>query len=171
MKSKLLNILLSLWILWSGFLVCNVYGEQKKLPELNAKVLQFAEDHIGTQVGNGECWTLAAEALGHAGAQRPGRDGVPVSIFGKKLDPEVAIQPGDVVQFEKAKFVHKTKNRWSSSTMPHHTAIVAEVNGKNITLLHQNFGGKKIVGKKTINLDEQTEGTVEFFRPQPKKEK
>src|SRR5262249_12684357 len=83
-------------------------GEEKDIPELNSEVRKFAEDYRGKQVGNGECWTLAADALTAAGAQRPGVKGVPVSVFGRELKRGEAILPGDVAQFEKAKFVHKT---------------------------------------------------------------
>jgi len=144
-------------------------GAERELPELNRKVLKFAEDHLGQQVGNGECWTLAADALTHAGAQRPGAGGVGVLDFGRRLGPGEAILPGDVVQFEKARFVHKTRTGTSTHTMPHHTAIISGVKGKTITLLHQNHGGKKTVATASINLDERTEGTVEFFRPRSKK--
>src|SRR5688500_5912979 len=33
------------------------------VPDVNLKVLAFAREHVGQQVGNGECWTLAADAL------------------------------------------------------------------------------------------------------------
>jgi len=56
-----------------------------QVPATNIKVVKFAESHKGKQVGNGECWTLAAEALAAAGAPRPGADGVDVFDFGRKL--------------------------------------------------------------------------------------
>jgi hypothetical protein len=140
-------------------------GEEPALPELNRKVLKFTEDQQGKTVGNGECWTLAAEALASAGARRPGVNGVGPLDFGRKLEPRETILPGDVVQFEKAKFVHKTEKAESSAVLPHHTAVVAKVDGKTVTLLHQNFGGKRFVHSTVINLDERTEGTADFFRP------
>lgn len=144
-------------------------GEEKELPELNRKVLKFAEDNLGQMVAKGECWVLAAEALTRAGAQRPGSNGVPIYVFGRKLKTDETILPGDVVQLEKAKFVEKTRNQTFTQTFPHHTAIVAKVEGKNISLLHQNYGGKRTVSTGKINLDAHVEGTVEFFRPQPRK--
>lgn len=139
------------------------------IPELNLKVVKFAVDHTGQQVGDGECWTLAAEALTSAGAQRPGADGVDVMMFGRKLGPKETVLPGDIVQFTKAEFVHKDKEHPGTMAFPMHTAIVSKVEGKNITLLHQNFAGKKNVGTTAINLDELTTGTAEFYRPRPKK--
>jgi hypothetical protein len=151
------------------YFLAAAHGQGKDVPELNRKVLKFAQDHTGEQVGNGECWTLAADALAHAGAQRPGVNGVPVNTFGRKLDPKSAILPGDVVQFEKAKFEHKTETATSWQTMPHHTAIVSKVDGKTISILHQNYAGKRTVGAGEIVLTELTEGTVEFFRPVPRR--
>jgi hypothetical protein len=139
------------------------------LPDLNRKVLKFAEDNQGKQVGNGECWTLAVEALAYAGARPPGAKGVGVYDFGRKLDDGEKILPGDVMQFEKAKFVHKTATGSSWVALPHHTGVVAKVEGMKISLLHQNYKGKRTVQLTTINVDERTEGTVQFFRPIPKK--
>ena len=94
-------------------------GQGKQLPDLNQKVLKFAEDHMGQQVGNGECWTLAAEALSSAGAARPGAKGVGVYDFGHKLEAGEGLLPGDVVQFEKAKF--------NFPALAHQTAVLVEM--------------------------------------------
>ncbi len=155
-----------------------VNAEAQDRPDLNLKVLKFALDHRGKQVGNGECWTLAAEALTSAGAARPGFKGVGVFDFGRKLGAGEKPFPGDVVHFDHAKFVHKsvtktgnkTKTKTSTVSMGgHHTAIVAKVQGKTITYLSQNRNGDKTVGTTTINLDDRKEGTVAFFRPRPAK--
>lgn len=140
------------------------------IPELNMKVVRFAETHKGKQVGNGECWTLAAEALASAGAQRPGADGVDVCDFGRKLGRGEAILPGDIVQFEKVQFTRKDPTGKAPpvvSAFPQHTAIVTRVEGRTLTLLHQNFGGRKTVERIVINLDDLTAGTVTFYRPRP----
>jgi hypothetical protein len=151
---------------------------EASLPELNRKVLQFARDHQGKQVGNGECWTLAAEALTSAGAQRPGYKGVGVFDFGRKLSPGESPLPGDILMFWHTKFEHKstehignkTKTKTSWVTVGnHHTAIVAKVQGKTITYFNQNHNGIKTVGATTINLDDRKEGTIEYFRPSPAK--
>ena len=54
---------------------------------------------IGKQVGNGECWTLAHDALDKAGAKRPGQDGLSAYEFGKKVSLST-LKPGDILQFE-----------------------------------------------------------------------
>ena len=45
--------------------------KDKELPAVNEQVLKFAEASLGKQVGNGECWTLADQALASAKAKRP----------------------------------------------------------------------------------------------------
>ncbi|MDB5391760.1 MAG: hypothetical protein JWM11_7406 [Planctomycetaceae bacterium] len=152
-----------------ALLVTGLHSEDQDLPKLNRMVLKFAEVHLGKQVGDGECWTLAAEALADAGAQQPGIDDIPVYEFGDKLKAGETIFPGDVVQFEKVKFIRKTKKGTIEQTMPQHTAIVAKVEEKKITLLHQNFAGKLTVETATIHLDDRKEGTIEFYRPKLKK--
>ncbi len=126
--------------------------------EVNRRVVKFAADHAGQQVGNGECWTLAAEALKDAGAKLDGAYG-----FGRKLGKRDAVLPGDVMQFEKARFAGKGH----SVSMPHHTAIVGQVDGPTVfTLLHQNYGASgKTVSRLTIDVRELKEGTMEIFRP------
>jgi hypothetical protein len=138
-----------------------------RIPELNQKVVRYALAQKGKQVGNGECWTLADQALRAAGAQRPGRNGAGSSTFGRKLRPGEKFLPGDVMQFERVKFQHRSRRGSYSFSMPHHTAVVYRVAGKQVTLLHQNFNGKKTVQETTINLAHRTQGTVAVYRPRP----
>ena len=134
--------------------------DDPRVPELNQKVVQFARERFGQQVGNGECWTLAAEALKEAGAKRDG-----VYIFGRKLSSNEAIFAGDVVQFENTKFEGKHRHSFH-----HHTSIVNKVLGPAmLELIHQNVGkAGKTVSLSTIDLRELKEGTVEIFRPRVK---
>jgi hypothetical protein len=120
----------------------------------------------GMQVGNGECWTLAFEALNYAHAKRPGQDGLSTNQFGKKVALS-SIKPGDILQFENVNFKHTSPNgSWSTSSFPHHTAIVLSVNGKQITVLHQNVGGNRTVQQTIINLnDRQPGGTITAYEP------
>jgi hypothetical protein len=127
------------------------------VPVLNRKVLEFAVARKGKQVGNGECWTLVADALADAGARRDGTFG-----FGRELGPRDPIFPGDLIQFEKASF----KGRHTAN-MPHHSAIVHEVKGTTaLELIHQNYGSAgKTVSLTVIDLLEKKEGTLRIFRP------
>ena len=78
---------------WLGqsILAAQAVGPEASLPELNQKVLNFAVEHIGQQVGNGECWALAAEALEAAGAEPP--QGL---VFGRELKVSEPWLPGDI---------------------------------------------------------------------------
>ena len=128
---------------------------------LNLQVLDFARGKLGKQVGNGECWTLAFQALDHVHAKRPGQDGLTTYQFGKQVALSV-IKPGDILQFENVNFKHTSSNgSWSTSSFPHHTAIVLSVNGKQITVLNQNVGGNRTVQESSFNLnDRQPGGTI-----------
>lgn len=142
------------------------------IPALNLKVAKYASDHKGKQVGNGECWTLAADALTDAGAQRPGADGFGIYDFGRKLSAAETVFPGDIVQFTTVVFTRKSadgKTKPIPISFPQHTGVISKVDGKNLTMWHQNFGGKKTVESFGFNLDERTSGTVDLYRPRPKK--
>lgn len=146
--------------------------------DLNAGVLEFARARLGEKVGDGECASLAMAALRDLGIRpRVSREGV---TWGKARDRAQDAQPGDVLQFEDAQFVHKTRDRNRTTTQTysftHHTAIVAEVKkvrGKTrLTILHQNAGftgdsdeTRRKVSQWTVDLDDLTEGTVTAYQP------
>jgi hypothetical protein len=136
---------------------------------LNQRVLNFARSKMGQQVGNGECWTLAYQALDAAGAKRPGQDGLQLYQFGKVVNLR-AVVPGDVLQFENVNFKHTNPNgSWSSSSYPHHTAIVSAVSGARITLLNQNVGGNRTVQVSTIDLNDRLPGgTLTAYQAVPR---
>jgi hypothetical protein len=135
---------------------------------INRKVVQFARAHIGRQVGDGECWALADRALQAADGHRPGTRGYPTYVFGKQIS-RLALQPGDIIQFEGVRFKHYGPNgSWSSNEFPHHTAVVADVRGTRITLLHQNVSGKRTVQTGVIDMADFRRGTLRYFRPQPR---
>ncbi|MBS0261648.1 MAG: hypothetical protein JSS02_06785 [Planctomycetes bacterium] len=125
--------------------------------DLNTKVLEFAKKNLGKQVGNGECWTLAAEALAYAGAQPPNgyRFGEVVSLSQAK--------PGDILQFES---VHLAgPGYWTILGTPHHTAILESIDGSWIALLNQNVNHNRRVQVTVINLGDYQSGTLTVYRP------
>jgi hypothetical protein len=122
----------------------------------NAKILQFARDHLGQQVGNGECWTLAEDALIYAGAKPA--DGY---VFGTAI-PLSSVQPGDILQFEAAIFIGA--NYWMVVGMPHHTAIVSQIQGNQIQMLNQNVNDVRRVQYSTINLADLRSGKITAYR-------
>jgi hypothetical protein len=136
---------------------------------LNAKVLAFAQANLGKEVGNGECWTLADQALLAAGAKRPGAGGLSLYQFGQPVsagsNPLASLlRPGDIVQFEGVKVV----DGGSWWDFPHHTAIVQSVQGTHVTLLNQNENQQRVVQTVTIDFSKVTQGTYQAFHPQPK---
>lgn len=139
------------------------------LPPLNQKVLKFAEDHLGKPVGDGECWTLARDALRAAGARLPGYDGTAktTNVFGRRLKPDEKSLPGDVVWFEKVKMTHKDGR---TAAMPFHAAIISKVEDGGLILLHQNYGAGEN-RRKVQRLDligyQKTEGEMSIYRPIP----
>jgi hypothetical protein len=150
------------------------------IPPLNQKVLEFTRERIGKKVADGQCLSLAVEALRYAGAKRypfpPSGDfvwGRPVASFKEAL-------PGDILQFRNAVFEGKrwiTKRRWVSwhHEYPHHTAIVSEVReeGRVVAILHQNVGAhdaddatKQVVQEASIRPESlQAGGAVAIYRP------
>jgi hypothetical protein len=152
----------------AGNASCFLHAQDKNLPELNRKVLEFAKENNGKKVGDGECWTLAAEALKAAGAREPMKTSKPavdgeyhITDFGRKLEGQEKIVPGDIVQFEKAKVVNG-KTTWF---LPHHTAIVYSTQGRKLTLIHQNYNEKRFVFVFPLDLAGLREGTMEVYRP------
>jgi hypothetical protein len=160
-------------------------AQEARLPDLNAAVLGFARERVGKKVGDGECTALARAALRAAGARSrfgpygPDADfawGLLVATLTPRDHPAAGILPGDVVQFRDARFVTRTRTRTATRTKtrtyPHHTAIVAAVAGRAVTVLHQNVGldgwtdaQKKVVQEETLRLDDLRQGTLWVYRP------
>jgi hypothetical protein len=153
----------------------NIYAYQPQAPALpppapgpattlNAQVLAAATGWLGTQVGDGQCWTLVNQALAAAGANTSGDSNY---VFGTPVALN-AITPGDVLQFEGAHFQHTdpATGSWSSWDFPHHTAIVYAVNGSQVTLINQNVNGNMTVQLTTIDLNDLVSGNVYAYQPQ-----
>lgn len=121
-------------------------------------VVRFASSMIGKQVGNGQCWTLAAEALKAAGAEPPKG-----YTFGDEI-PLENIEPGDILQFKTARF--EEPGYWAVMGTPDHTAVVYSL-GERTFILHQNVGGKKYVQSFDLDFDNMTSGRVQAYRPRP----
>ena len=131
----------------------------KSQKDVNRRILDFATSNIGRKVGNGECWTLAAEALDYAGAVPPN-----LYDFGQEISLR-QLQPGDVLQFRSARF--EEANYWAQLGVPDHTAIVYSTKGSKTFILHQNFG-KKIVTILDIDFSNMVSGNVQAYRAIPR---
>jgi hypothetical protein len=112
-------------------------------------------------VGNGECWTLARDALAAAGARVPGVNGVHVLDFGRKLGANERVLPGDIVQFKDARF-EKRGRFW---TFNHHTAIVLKKAPGKFILLNQNVNGKRRVIETDLSGMVLKTGAMTIYRP------
>ncbi|HWE40674.1 MAG TPA: hypothetical protein VG406_29280, partial [Isosphaeraceae bacterium] len=137
----------------------------------------------GEKVGDGQCITLAIEALRAAGAHQPPIRGREDFVWGREVPKLADALPGDILQFRDAVFkgteplpgggvLHTT------SKYEHHTAVVAAVKktrkGLVLTILHQNAGGsgatpaeRQVVQEGTLRMaDLRKGGTVRAFRPE-----
>ena len=148
------------------------------VPDLAGLVLAFAEGHLGTQVGDGQCTSLAIQALQSAGAQFDfgvwGSQanyvwGTPVLVAlghgrggSAAMGSYAAVEPGDVVQFCNADF----SGSGSAQMFPHHTAIIEAYlgNGK-FSILQQNVNGDMTVQHAVINFSQLRTGTVWVYQP------
>src|SRR5262249_2921450 len=152
------------------------------------KVVEFAKKKLGEQVGNGECWTLANEAVRAAGAKSsPAYQDSPnkgdyvwgTLEYGAEVKDGKAtetgsaakIRPGDVVPLRATKFAGRRPGGGTyTMSFSHHTAIVQEVSadGKVVGILHQNYAGKKTVTELTLNLNDPQGGWIKFYQPLPR---
>ena len=150
------------------------------IPPLNQKVLEFTRERIGKKVDDGQCISLAVEALRFAGAKRYPFDPSGDYVWGRPIASFKEALPGDILQFRNAVFQGKrwiTKRRWVSwhYEYPHHTAIVSDVRegGRVVAMLHQNVGAhddddatKQVVQEASIRPESlQPGGSVAIFRP------
>ena len=169
-----------------GLLLAGTAVAQKDKDEFNPKVLAFAKKSIGKQIGDGECATLAVEAMKEAGAKplRDYKDSPKEGdyvwgelVYGLEIAPTLrtestpvgtTVKPGDIIQFRDAKFSGKAGGGTYSSEASHHTAVVvgASKDGKTLEVLQQNVNGKKTVAAATVKLNDLQSGWVKVYRPQ-----
>jgi hypothetical protein len=142
------------------------------------EIVQFCEERMGTQVGNGECWTLAFEALSNTPGMMPSQQTVHGACIFSHFPPQVPqethgveIHPGDILQFSKAHW-DLGGGSWKAAGDPDHTAVVAAAErdrgGWRIRVLEQNVGGVKTVQYGEYCIGDGSgmgRGSVRVFRP------
>lgn len=141
---------------------------------INQDVQQYATGNIGTQIGDGECFTLADRALRRAGARSAAHYGTVTAnadyVWGRQVSLRELV-PGDVIQFRNYRVTITTVTTvrtqtggggWSENTQtesrtdsrPHHTAIVDNVRAHgSVAVLEQNVGsgsGRRKVQRNTL---------------------
>lgn len=168
-------------------------GPEALNPEMAAaglgdRVLAFCMRNLGVKVGNGQCATLASQALQSAGAIRTARDfpnagdyvwGRQVALIeaGRKrvagLESLALVMPGDIIQFRNARLQGAGAGGFGTywMTADHHTAVVGAVDAGNavVTVYHQNWG-RKIVRLDRMLMADLKKGWLRFYRPQKRGE-
>lgn len=144
---------------------------------INQDVHIYALGQLGTQVGNGECFTLADTALKKAGAKSASNYGTITANANYRWGNAVNLSkllPGDIIQFRNYKVTITTVTKTRTNTggggsttettiqtetesRAHHTSIVGSV-GKNgvVSVLEQNVGtgsSKRTTQKNTLYFE------------------
>ena len=141
---------------------------------------------MGQQVGDGECWTLANQALLAVAAQCSSRGIEPcmssqsythghiVYSFVPAKSPypeprggtqEAGVTRGDIIQLLSAHFKSKDgrSEKWAGA--PDHTAVITEVDPNGVLkVVESNVGGVKRVQKGSYDMEELVKGEVRIFR-------
>lgn len=152
-------------------------------------IASWCEMKEGQTVGNGECWTLAHDALQkacgkHAFVSTGLVHGALIATYigsgiqgkiPKIVVPAITdeIRRGDVLQFTACEF--KYTHRTLSFGAPDHTAVVVDVKPgdesdadgrlKWLEIIHQNMGGVKKVRVSEIDLGKMVSGELRAYRP------
>ena len=166
-------------------------GKGAPQQSLSDRVLAFARQRIGQVHGDGECFTLADDALRNAGAKSAadfGKVGPDLDYVWGPAVTRATLQPGDIIQMRdyRAEITTNTDNPDGSSESdsksedrPHHTAIVESVGaGGTVTVLEQNFPDGSAVTRNVLHLTDSKSssggttttvtvtGKLWFYRPQ-----
>ncbi len=149
--------------------------ESRVVLSINTLVLEFAQAHLGEQVGSGQCADLASEALRVAGADfavdDPGNGdyiwGTLIATItpGNDSNPTVPCVPGDIIQYQNVTLA-------DGSTAAHHTSIVAAVNANRrpTYVYEQNVNGNltDVYDSSVINAQTVEQGTIHIYQPVPR---
>lgn len=127
---------------------------------MNQKVVSWALHRVRHQVGRGQCWDLADQALRNAGARSSTTTGADDDYDWGDAVELSGVRPGDILQFRNFEIVTSTETKttfldgsWQGQTRknvltrPHHTAIIETVWGDGVFgILEQNAkpAGKKV---------------------------
>jgi hypothetical protein len=139
---------------------------------------------MGSQVGDGECWTLANNALKVVATKCSSRGQEPCmasqsfihgylmySYFPSSSIPEpqgkvegAGVARGDIIQLYKAHFKYPDGGQaWAGD--PDHTAVITGVEPDGVLrAVEQNVGGKKRVQPGKYNMAQMVSGEVRIFR-------
>lgn len=131
----------------------------------------------GQQVGSGECWDLARDALAkgcgnHAFVSTYYHHGYPIlelrgSPSGSSIvtGPEDEIRKGDILQFTRAKLENKATGATQTAGDPNHTSVVVDKIGDRVLVAEQNVQGVRKVRRGEYVLPHLVAGSVVVYRP------
>jgi hypothetical protein len=149
-------------------------------------VAAWSESKMGQQVGDGECWTLAHDALVAIAAKCSSRGqescmpsqsythGALIYSYIPAVSPypeprggvfEAGVARGDLIQLLSAHFKSKDgrSEKWAGA--PDHTAVVTGVESNGVLrVVEQNVGGVKRVRNVEYDMSELVKGEVKIFR-------
>ena len=130
---------------------------EKNAPAMNRAAVGFAREALGTAVLDGDCTRLADACLKAAGATRRG-----IYRWGRELGPREPWLPGDFIQMERVHVAGPGFARY----FDHHTAIVDDVRGDELVVLHQNaFPKGKMVQRESWPISGIHDGETVAYRP------
>lgn len=146
-------------------------------------VADWSESKMGSQVGDGECWTLAHNALVVVAAKCSSRGQEPCmtsqglvhgylrySYIPSSTNPEpqgkvrdAGVARGDIIQLLKAHFKYPGGEAWAGD--PDHTAVITGVEPNGVVrVVEQNVGGKKRVQTGKYDMAQLVSGEVRIFQ-------
>lgn len=125
----------------------------------NQSMLDYAADHLNQWVGNGECWTLADDALRAAGAHVAAGYYLGSTVATNSL---AGARPGDMLQIDRV----QSSQGWSLGA-PQHTSIIKDVNGTTVTVYEQNIPTGGATKVSNYDFATITSGTYYVFRAAP----
>ncbi len=138
---------------------------------------------MGSQVGDGECWTLANNALVAVASKCSSRGQEPCmasqsfihgylmySYIPALSNPEpqgkirdAGVARGDIIQLLKAHFKYPGGEAWAGD--PDHTAVITGVEPNGVLrVVEQNVSGKKRVQTGRYDMTQMVSGEVRIFR-------
>ncbi|ODQ67418.1 hypothetical protein NADFUDRAFT_64551 [Nadsonia fulvescens var. elongata DSM 6958] len=140
------------------------------------RVASWAEAKKNTQVGDGECWTLAKQSIqetcqGAAMVSQGYTHGYLVQHLSDKRTIAAfdSVRRGDILQFTNAKFQSRSANgRFLTKLVgaPNHTSVVTGISssGNLVYVVEQNTNNSKVVKDGYYNLQELDSGDLKVYR-------
>ena len=152
-------------------------------------VFDFVARHVGSVVGDGECWTLARQALVEAGKKAVAEGHEPPMVSLGRVHGECVLEwaaesqidvvaslklakvaKGDILEMNGARF-YKEKmlfgmlKETTTVNMGNHTAVVESVEGSKIKVVEQNANVQGRVTRGEYELSEMLSGKITIYRP------